>query len=228
MGISYEKVMILALVVLAALCALGITLRFPAAACVFWVLALETSPDIWLAQMIGGHEMIIAAMKGVGLVLVAVLGLRHGIKLDRYNPGFAFAFMFVTGGMHGLYPGLTLLASLRQLGFQARRSNGVEVIVPPTVLRDGQFVEPGDVSFKAAAANAQWDKAPGFYEILTDEPGKDGAGDDDDRSDQRVLHGSNVDYGVFFKNMQTEGSNLAILGSWNEAIEGKTASLMSS
>ena len=38
--------------------------------------------------------------------------------------------------------------------------------------RDGQFVEPGDASFKAAAANAQWDKAPGFYEILTDEPGK--------------------------------------------------------
>ena len=39
--------------------------------------------------------------------------------------------------------------------------------------RDGQFVEPGDASFKAAAANAQWDKAPGFYEILTDEPGKE-------------------------------------------------------
>jgi phosphate transport system substrate-binding protein len=39
--------------------------------------------------------------------------------------------------------------------------------------RDGQFVKPGDASFKAAAANAQWDKAPGFYEILTDEPGKE-------------------------------------------------------
>src|SRR3990172_6181895 len=39
--------------------------------------------------------------------------------------------------------------------------------------RDGQFVEPGETSFKAAAANAQWDKAPGFYEILTDEPGKE-------------------------------------------------------
>lgn len=115
MGISYEKDMILVLVVLAALCALGVTLRFPAAACVFWVLALETSPDIWLAQMIGGHEAIIAVMKGFGLVLVAVLGLRHGIKRDRYNPGFAFAFMFVAGAMHGLYPGLTLLASLRSL-----------------------------------------------------------------------------------------------------------------
>jgi len=39
--------------------------------------------------------------------------------------------------------------------------------------RDGNYVQPNDVSFKAAAASAQWDKAPGFYEILTDEPGKD-------------------------------------------------------
>ncbi|MHB1591242.1 MAG: phosphate ABC transporter substrate-binding protein PstS [Sulfuricella sp.] len=38
--------------------------------------------------------------------------------------------------------------------------------------RDGQFVQPVAESFKAAAANARWDKAPGFYEILTDEPGK--------------------------------------------------------
>lgn len=38
--------------------------------------------------------------------------------------------------------------------------------------REGEFVKPNDDSFKAAAANAQWDKAPGFYEILTDEPGK--------------------------------------------------------
>ncbi|HUW26299.1 MAG TPA: phosphate ABC transporter substrate-binding protein PstS [Gallionella sp.] len=38
---------------------------------------------------------------------------------------------------------------------------------------DGEFVAPGDASFKAAAANAQWDKAPGFYEILTNEPGEE-------------------------------------------------------
>jgi len=36
----------------------------------------------------------------------------------------------------------------------------------------GEFVLPDDLTFKAAAANAQWDKAPGFYEILTDQPGK--------------------------------------------------------
>lgn len=38
---------------------------------------------------------------------------------------------------------------------------------------DGQFVKPDDTSFKAAAANADWDKAPGFYELLTNEPGKE-------------------------------------------------------
>jgi phosphate transport system substrate-binding protein len=39
--------------------------------------------------------------------------------------------------------------------------------------RDGQFVSPTDASFKAAAANAQWDANKGFFEILTNEPGKD-------------------------------------------------------
>ncbi len=38
--------------------------------------------------------------------------------------------------------------------------------------RDGQFVKPNDDSFKAAAANAKWDANKGFYEILTNEPGK--------------------------------------------------------
>jgi phosphate transport system substrate-binding protein len=38
--------------------------------------------------------------------------------------------------------------------------------------REGQFVNPSDDSFKAAAAGAEWEKAPGFYELLTNEPGK--------------------------------------------------------
>ncbi len=38
--------------------------------------------------------------------------------------------------------------------------------------REGQFVAPEDKSFQAAAAGADWKNAPGFYEILTDEPGK--------------------------------------------------------
>src|SRR5262245_3931805 len=37
--------------------------------------------------------------------------------------------------------------------------------------KDGQFVAPEDDSFKAAAAGADWAKAPGMYLILTDQPG---------------------------------------------------------
>ena len=37
--------------------------------------------------------------------------------------------------------------------------------------RDGNFVAPDDVNFKAAAANADWAKT--FYQVLTDQPGKD-------------------------------------------------------
>ena len=38
--------------------------------------------------------------------------------------------------------------------------------------RDGQFVSPDDDAFKAAAAGADWAKAPGMYLILTDQAGK--------------------------------------------------------
>ncbi len=39
--------------------------------------------------------------------------------------------------------------------------------------REGTFVTPNDKSFQAAAAGADWKNAPGFYEILTNEPGKE-------------------------------------------------------
>lgn len=37
---------------------------------------------------------------------------------------------------------------------------------------DGQFVQPDDETFKAAAANADWASAPGFFLVLTNQPGK--------------------------------------------------------
>ena len=39
--------------------------------------------------------------------------------------------------------------------------------------RDGTFVAPSAGAFAAAAANADWDKARGFYLILTNQPGAD-------------------------------------------------------
>ncbi|MFL6656593.1 MAG: phosphate ABC transporter substrate-binding protein PstS [Massilia sp.] len=38
--------------------------------------------------------------------------------------------------------------------------------------KDGMFLQPDDDNFKAAAANADWAKTPGFAVILTDQPGK--------------------------------------------------------
>jgi phosphate transport system substrate-binding protein len=38
--------------------------------------------------------------------------------------------------------------------------------------KDGQFVQPDDDNFKAAAANAEWAKTPGFGVVLTDQAGK--------------------------------------------------------
>jgi phosphate transport system substrate-binding protein len=38
--------------------------------------------------------------------------------------------------------------------------------------RDGEYVQPDDATFQAAAAYADWKNAPGFYQILTDQPGK--------------------------------------------------------
>ncbi len=38
---------------------------------------------------------------------------------------------------------------------------------------DGQFVTPDEFNFKAAAANAKWKAEENFYQILTNQPGKD-------------------------------------------------------
>src|SRR5690606_37707201 len=37
--------------------------------------------------------------------------------------------------------------------------------------KDGQYVQPSQESFAAAAANADWKSAPGMGVVLTDEPG---------------------------------------------------------
>ena len=39
--------------------------------------------------------------------------------------------------------------------------------------REGAFAAPDSKTFQAAAANADWSTAPGFYLLLTDQPGKD-------------------------------------------------------
>ncbi len=55
------------------------------------------------------------------------------------------------------------LADLQKKGLTATRMKN----------RDGNIVSPSSASFAAAAAAAKWSAANSFYEILTDEPGKD-------------------------------------------------------
>jgi O-antigen ligase len=88
-------------------------------ATICWMLMVETSPDIWLAGLMGGYETIIAAAKAGGIVLALALAVRNGPKSDRYNPAFAYIPMFITGLAHGLYPGLSVLSSLRSLAGSA-------------------------------------------------------------------------------------------------------------
>jgi len=97
------------------LCLGGFAAWFPAAATVLWICFLETSPELWFPPLPGGREMVIGAAKATGLVLALILAIRAGGKRDRYNPSFAFAFMFGTGLVHGLFPGLSLLESFRSL-----------------------------------------------------------------------------------------------------------------
>ena len=43
--------------------------------------------------------------------------------------------------------------------------------------KDGQFVQPDDATFQAAAAYADWKNAPGFYQILTEPAGQERVAD---------------------------------------------------
>jgi phosphate transport system substrate-binding protein len=55
--------------------------------------------------------------------------------------------------------------------FAYAKQNGMNYAVMQN--KEGEFVKPGLASFQAAAKYADWEKAPGFYEIITNEPGKE-------------------------------------------------------
>ena len=103
------------LVVIPALLLAGLAVAWPRAGLVLWVLALATGPDNWLSGVTGDPETTAGLLKAYGLAVLAGAALRGGLKADRWNPAFAFLFMFCTGLLHGLHPGLSLQASVRSL-----------------------------------------------------------------------------------------------------------------
>lgn len=61
--------------------------------------------------------------------------------------------------------------SIGYVEYAYAKQNGLNYAVMQN--KEGEFVKPGFASFQAAAKYAEWDKAPGFYEIITNEPGKE-------------------------------------------------------
>ncbi len=95
----------------------GLAWLHPVAAAATWLLAVGTTPEMWLGDLLGPayYQPIIAVEKGAGLLLAALAVLRFGPRRDWCNPGLAFVAMFATGLVHGLYPGLGAMESLRSL-----------------------------------------------------------------------------------------------------------------
>jgi hypothetical protein len=92
------------------------TLRWPVIVSAAWLMVAATTPEMWLADVYPGDEnAITAAVKMLGLALVAVCVLRYGMRFDAFNPGYAFGFMYFTGFLHGLHPQLTAMDSTRSL-----------------------------------------------------------------------------------------------------------------
>ena len=55
----------------------------------------------------------------------------------------------------------------------ARVALQTKMVYSKLLNRDGATLQPSSTVFQAAAANADWKSAPGFYLILTDQPGKE-------------------------------------------------------
>jgi O-antigen ligase len=95
--------------------ALLLVWRFPTGFSVVWLLVTAASLEMTLYDLAGQTMFTasIAAVKGMGLLLAAVLALRFGVRFDLTNPALVYVFMLVMGLAHGLYPNLTAADSVR-------------------------------------------------------------------------------------------------------------------
>jgi O-antigen ligase len=105
----------LSLVLPAAALAICLSFAYPAGATALWLAILATCPEMWLGDLVGNGLLIIGVDKAIGLLLALVCVARYGPRRDIANPGLAFAAMSVAGGLHGYWPGLLFVDSLRSL-----------------------------------------------------------------------------------------------------------------
>nr|WP_321983561.1 O-antigen ligase family protein [uncultured Lichenicoccus sp.] len=95
-------------------CIAVVCVRLPVACCVFWLIVVGSTPEMWLGDIMPGQANLITALvKASGFALTAICILRYGLLVDLFNPGWAFVLMFFTAWSHGLHPNLTTGDSLR-------------------------------------------------------------------------------------------------------------------
>jgi O-antigen ligase len=105
------------LALLAIAAAAILVFRHLTACCVAWLLIAGATLEMTLGDLVGQNafQVTIAAVKFAELLLALLCVLRYGPSPDLCNPALAFLAIFVAGLAHGLYPGLSLDASLRSL-----------------------------------------------------------------------------------------------------------------
>jgi O-antigen ligase len=91
--------------------------RFTPLFTVAWLLVTSASLEMTAVDLLGqdAYQPTIAVIKAIGIGLAIVAVLRYGLRIDPFNPAFAWAVMFAGGMTHGLWPGLTAGESLRSL-----------------------------------------------------------------------------------------------------------------
>jgi O-antigen ligase len=94
-----------------------LTLRFPTTVCVAWLLATSMSLEMAVGDLLGSeaYQSVIAAVKGTEIVLGLLCVIRFGPRLDPLSPAWAFPAITAAGLVHGLYPGLSAVDSLRSM-----------------------------------------------------------------------------------------------------------------
>ena len=99
--------------------ALLLAFLHPVPFCAAWLITAGSTPEMWLAELVGNEAMIVALVKFGGLLLALLCALRYGPRFDAFNPGFGFLLMFAISLLHGFHADLSLAESLRSVAGSA-------------------------------------------------------------------------------------------------------------
>jgi hypothetical protein len=91
--------------------------RHLTAAWLVWLLTAGLSLEMALSDLIGpeAFQPTIAAVKGIEIGLVAMMMVRIGVVMDRFNPAWGFAAIAAMGMIAGVHPDLTPADMVRSL-----------------------------------------------------------------------------------------------------------------